>query len=332
MLYITTRDDKDAYTAPRTWKSDRAPDGGMFVPFKIPSLEQDEINALKGKTFGQTVAEIINIFFSVRLTAWDVDFCIGKNPVKTVSMNHRLIVAECWHNTDASYGYVVDMLYSKICGNDERCDKSTEWPRIAVRIAVLFGIYGELIRLGSADSEHSVDIAVPAEDFETPMAAWYARQMGLPVGTIICSCMESSAIWDVIRRGEVSTAGNALPNGLERLIHGTLGCEEVHRYLAASDRGGVYSVSGELLSEINNGVFAAVVGKTRINSIIKSMHTTNSYIIDPQTALAYGGLQDYRASTGESRPALLLADKNPRHSSDLIAGAIGISAEELEIV
>ena len=79
MLYATTRSKTDTYTAHRTLFEDRAPDGGFFVPFRMPNVD---IQSLKENSFSEAVAEILNVFFSTGITAWDVDCCIGKSAAK----------------------------------------------------------------------------------------------------------------------------------------------------------------------------------------------------------------------------------------------------------
>ena len=64
MLYITTRDNKDTFTAHRALTEAYAPDGGGFVPFRLPTYAPDEIATLKEKNFGTIVAEILNSIFS----------------------------------------------------------------------------------------------------------------------------------------------------------------------------------------------------------------------------------------------------------------------------
>ena len=44
MLYITTRGDRDAFTAHRTLCTDRAPDHGCFIPMRFPKFSEKEIN------------------------------------------------------------------------------------------------------------------------------------------------------------------------------------------------------------------------------------------------------------------------------------------------
>lgn len=328
MLYITTRSDKDAFTAARTWKLDYAADGGLFVPFQLPHFDIEEITELKNKAFGQTVADIMNLFFSARMNSWDVDFMIGRNPVKVISMNHRLAVAEIWHNSEGLYSFAEKELYKKIAGNDAAGRDVSEWVRIAVRIAFIFGVFGEMMRQDLVDPGQLVDVSVPSIDFTAPAAALYARKMGLPIGSIICTCEEDSPVWDIIRRCEVSTSGKKMPEGVERLLQAQLGCNESRRYIEICEKKGIYAVDEALFGKLNCGMSAAVVGNQRISAVIRSMYRTNSYVIDPDTAFVYGGLQDYRAGVGESRSALIFAEKNPDFSMDNISTAIGISSNE----
>lgn len=324
MLYVSTRNRTNSFTAHRALHEDRAPDGGMFVPFQLPFFTDSLIRAMQEAAFGEVVANLLNLFFSTRLTGWDVESCIGRHPIKLVAMNHRLIIAEVWHNLESDCAYTEQVLYNRLCGSDG--EQVTDWAKIAIRIALLFGIFAEL----SASGLCQMDISVTAEDFTTPMAVWYARRMGLPISTIICCGDESSAAWDLIHRGELNT--NAAFNhagGLERLIYGTLGLQETLRYLDVCHRRGTYQISELAQQTLGSGLFAAVVGSTRVPSVISSVYRTSGYILDPHTAVSYGGLQDYRARSGESRATLVLAQRSPVFDAEKITGILGISAEEL---
>lgn len=334
MLYVSTRNRADAYTAYRALHENLAPDGGRFVPFQLTAFSNEEIEGLKEKSFGETVAYILNLFFSARLNSWDVDFCIGRNPLKLVSLGRRTIVGEIWRNPDSAYAYIEKSLYHKMSG---AMAKPTDWARIAIRIAVLFGLYGELASLGI----DSFDIALAARDFSMPMAAWYAGQMGLPVGTIICSCNENGAPWDLIHKGEFNTGATVIktdfpeldvahPAGLERLIFAVLGESGVANYLDISAKNGIYHLEDtDAQSVLNQKLYTCVVGAQRIDSVIRSVYRTNAYAMAPYTAFAYGALQDYRAGTGENRTTLLLAENSPILFAQRIANAVGVPEKEL---
>lgn len=340
MLYITTRDKFDTFTEAHALRKSRAANGGLFLPFRMPAFSNEEIGALKNKSFGQTVAETLNAFFFCGMTGWDVEFAIGRYPAKLTGMNHRIWIAELWHNQSWEYAKLERSLSERICP-DNMGREIPSWVRIAIRIAVLFAVYGEMLRADSGLAGKTFDAAVPTGDFSAAMALWYARSMGLPVGNIVCGCNENSAVWDLLHIGEFRTdtpvettttkeADIAVPEELERLIHATLGIPETQRYCEICGRGDIYSPRAGMLEPLRKGMFSAVVSQTRLEGLIPSVYHTSGCILSPYTALAYGALQDYRAKTGESRTALLLADKNPVCDGKLVASAMGISEGELK--
>lgn len=340
MLYVTTRDKTNVCTAYRTLGQDRGDDGGFFVPFHMPKLDREQIEELKDKTFGQNVADVLNLLFKARLDGWDVDFCIGRYPTKLVTMSHRIVFAEVWHNPDLDFARLVRNLTSRIRGTEDTAGEPTNWAWIAVRIAVLVGVFGELLRVNMVDIDRPVDVAVPSGDFTAPMAVWYAREMGLPVANIICGCNDNGGIWDLLHHGELHTdavasrtltpAGDhTVPPDLERLIHATLGAAETDRFLKACAEGRTYRPPELLFENMRRGMYAGVVSGSRMESIIRSFYNTSTYMMDPYSALAYCSLQDYRTRYAVNRTALVLSEKSPAHAAPIVAKALGISVEEL---
>ena len=300
MLYVTTRDNKDAFTAHRVLSANTAADGGLYVPFRLPVYEENDIVQLADKSFGQIVAEVLNQFYGARLSGWDVELAIGKNTSKVAAMSHRIAVAELWHNPTGKFSYLVDSLYSAI--HDAKDQKTTEWFVVSVRIAVLFGLYAMLVQQNIVPLGQMVDIAVPVEDFSAPAAGLYARKMGLPIGTIVCTGDDNSVVWDLLHRGTFITSG-----------------------VGAS----LYSVSEEQLPILSEGFFCAVAGAMRSSNTINSVYRSNQYIMDPGAAVCYGGLQDYRARTGESCITLIMSENTPMDASKEILAATGLTYEKM---
>lgn len=328
MLYITTRDNRDAYTAHRALHENLAPDGGAYVPFRMPLLSNEEIAELVSESFGQTVAEILNRFFACGLSGWDVDFCIGRNPLKLVTMSHRIVVAELWHNLDGAYDHIVSSLFNRLCGTVS--NSVTEWFTLAAHIAVLFGIYSEMCRNNTISVGDKIDITLRADEFSIPLAAVYARQMGLPLEVIIFTCENDGGLWDMIHLGELSpSAATVNPIGYERLIHATLGNSGVASLHSAMLAKKTYRINEDMVTAFNRGLFCSVTGKNRGSQNVNSIYRSNSYIIDPVTALSIGGLQDYRAKTGESKLTLALSCTSPMNCVAQISDATGISQEKL---
>ncbi len=340
MLYVTTTEKNDAFTAPRTFLQDRGPDGGLFVPRQFPGFTTEQFAQLEQKSFGERMAQILNEFFSCQLTGWDIDSAIGRCPVKVETMSHRIIFAELWQNLDGSYARLERVLAEKIRGDGDVTAKPSSWIRIAVRIAILFSLFAELVRAGELDWSHSVDVSACAGDMSGVMSTWYAREMGLPIGNIICSCNENSALWDLLHHGAMKTdlpkintttplADTGLPVELERLIFAVMGWEQTAQYQAVCRERGLYVPPAENYSSLKSGMYAAVVSMARVDALIPSVYRTNSYVIGPYTALAYGGLTDYRAKTGQTRTALILAERSPLEDRAETARSMSMTEQQL---
>lgn len=331
MLYITTRSRRDAYTAQRALRESRGPDGGMYLPFRAPLYTPEEWKELAAAPFGQRVAEILNRLFGTRLTCWDVDVCIGRNPVPLVSLGHRTLAAELWRNPGLSYDYMARELAEQLLGQP---DYRTGWLAIALRVALLFGIFGQL------PTEEPTDISLISGDFFAPISAYYAKQWGLPIGTIICCCNENSGLWELLCHGQLRTdatsvrtaipeADVALPEQLERLIFEAGGEAEVARYLEVCRRGGAYAPSDPVLANLGRDFRVSVVSSSRIGQTISSVYRTHNYVLSPAAALSYAGLMDARAKPGLHKTALILAEKSPMLDAGYTAASLGIAETEL---
>ncbi len=330
MLYITTRSNDITFTSHRALVENQAPDGGYYAPFYLPVYSPEEIAALKHRSFSQIVADILNTFFSARLTGWDVDFCIGRNAVRLMSISHRIVIAELWHNTDAKFSGTISALYAKICGT-ENGSVPTDWASTAIRIAVMFGIYGRMLQSDLLEAGECFDLSVPVDDYQTPISVFYARQMGLPIDVIVSASEDNGVVWDMIHRGAINTKGvnERLKAGLEKLVYATLGCSYVEKFSQACEKGSIFALTEEELPVLNKGLFCTVAGHNRASDTINSLFRSNAYIVDPVTALCYAGSQDYRAKTGDNHVTLLLAERTPMDFAGKISQATGVSAMSL---
>ena len=333
MLYVTTRDRSHPCTTQQILLENRSTDGGFYIPFKMPSFSKEDIDLLAEKSFGQCVADILNLLFDADLSGWDIDFCIGRYPVRLEPLNSRIVIGEAWHNPDWDYARLVRNLAKLICQNNT---DPGEWMKIGIRIAVLFGTYGQLLRHGI----QLADIAAVSGDFSIPMSAWYARKLGLPIGNIVCICNENKSVWDLICYGQMRTdilsistaleeADVAIPEGLERLICECGGNDEVFQYLDAYRSGRMYTADDAMFKQLQKGLHVSVVSTSRIQETISGVYRTHSYLMTSATALAYAGLMDYRSRTGETRTGIVWSEKSPIHTVGHISKALGISEYEL---
>lgn len=340
MLYVTTRIPDDAFTAHRVLTEDRGPEGGLFAPMRSPLYTPEQIRQLADGSFSQNVADVMNLLFNTDLDGWAVEFAIGRYPIRTVNLGSKVTVAELWHNPQWQFERLARNLTKLVLGSEEELPAS-DWMLVGCRIAMLFGIYGELVHTGQLDAGGLLDIAVPSGDFSAPMAAWYAREWGLPIGNIAVCCNENNGLWNLFRQGELRTdavavrtglpaCDHGVPPGLERLIHSALGPAEALRYAECCRAGGVYQLAEHLCKQLGRGIFVSVVSQHRTESMIGGIYRSFGYICEPHTALAYSGLADYKARAGEGRLALILSEESPAFHVGTVSGCLGISGKILK--
>lgn len=341
MLYLTTRTPNDTYTPARTLTDDRAPDGGFFVPMRLPKLDKQQLRQLAQNSFSQNVADIVNLCFGTNLDSWSVEFAIGRYPVKTVAIGSREIVAEVWHNPLWKFERLVRGIEKAIRQSDDVRDVSSDWLMIASRMAVLCGIVGDLMAQGRISSEEVIDVAYPCGNFSGPMAAWYAKQMGLPIGSILCCCNDNNGVWNLLHKGQIRTDAQPIstvapqcdvmsPEGLERLIFANLGIKSANAFAQAVRSGGTFYLEPEEQKKLRDCMYVPVTGSKRLESAVKSLYNSCAYPADVYTALCYSGMMDYRSVTGESRQVLIVSEESPNYSLPYLAKCLKTTPNELK--
>ena len=339
MLYLTTRTIHDTYTAARTLSEDRCPEGGFFVPLTFTQFSKSEIKKLSEKSFSQNVADIINLFFSTQLDSWSIEFSIGRYPVKLVPISSREMVAELWHNPVWKFERLAKGIEKAIRQSDDVSAVPTNWLMIASRIAVLFGIFGDMIHSGELKSNETIDVAVPSGDFSATMSVWYARQMGLPISTVLCCCNDNHAPWKLLHKGELRTdatpfvtpapaCDQVVPSNLERLIFANLGVKTTLEFTQACEKGHGFYLETDQLQKLRNGIYVPVTSQKRLDSAVNSLYRSCGYPADVYTALCYSGILDYRSVTGEGRHILILSEESPVYSGAYLSKCLGITPQE----
>lgn len=341
MLFITTRGKTDVYTAARTLQMDKGTDGGFFVPFRMPILQRQEVVELAKNKPSQNIADFLNMVFGTKLTDWDVELSLGRNGFQLTELGHKLVIGELWHNRSGRFSVSIRELARQVHPEGDIIGNPTEWVCMAIRIAVVFGMFTELLRKGLTSPDEPLNVAVCSGDFSQVMAVWYARKMGLPIGDIIIGCNENSAAWDLINRGELNTyatpkktstpdADYTVPTCMERLIHGACGHTEAMKLCWSIAEKESYVPEPTQWEQLRSGLFAAVISQVRLGIVIPSVFRSHQYIMDLYTALSYGALSDYRSRTGDGAMTLLISESSPLTDAQTVSQIMHISSEELK--
>lgn len=307
MLYLSTRNKADSFTAHRVLHSASAPDGGMFMPMQLPLQNDVALAAFERMSFGETTATILNIFFGSQLSGWDVDFAVGRQALDLVSAGYKVSLAESWHNPAGTHDYLLQRLYCLVLGQKYTAEKPNLWFQTVVNIAVLFGIYGKYSR----QEIYEFDVAVESGDLQMLLAIRYAKKMGLPVRKVILGSLDGDGLWEFLSYGDYQTNRKDLLVGFEALLWLDFGYREAEEYANAVINRHTYRLNEPKLTRFREDLFTTVVGDNRVKNVIDSTLRTNNYRMEESTARAFGALQDYRAKTGENKNTLLFSRNAP---------------------
>lgn len=310
MLYVTTRGTRDAFTAHRTLCANKAPDNGYFIPMRFPQFSQDEVRSMVESSFEETVACILNLFFPAGLTKWDVGLFVGMNTARTIELSPKIVLAELWHNPGNCFDHVISGLFRRVIGKETNSAPS-EWFCITVKIAILFGLYGELCRCNILSFGETIDLSLPADNFSYPIAAIYANTIGLPIGELLCNCSRTQEVWNLIHRGTLNISGlsDDLRAGLERFLFHRLKKAECILDMRS------YEAEPNEKACLQSGLFCTVSGKERIVQAQKGVIGSNKKFVTPNAALCFSGLGDYRAKTGDCRLTMIIEEEQQVASS-----------------
>lgn len=303
MLYLSTKNKADSFTAYKVLRSAVIPDGGLFMPMQVPVQNDVALAQFEQISFGEAVAAVVNLFFGTKLSGWDIDLEVGRQAVDLVSIGHKVSVVESRHNPTGLHSCFVQRLYNLALGDRQNTLQPNAWFCTVARIAILFGIYGKCCRR----EVYEFDVAVDAADWQMLLAVRYAQKMGLPVNKIILGCSDGDGLWDFLSYGDYTAAKKERNIGFEALLWLEFGYDEVSRYHASLENKLTYRLNTIRLESFRKDLFVTVVGDKRAKNVVESTAMTNQYQMDTYTARAFGALLNYRAKTGENKNTLLFA-------------------------
>ena len=214
---------------------------------------------------------------------------------------------------------------------------SINWGRVLPQIVYYISAYCDLLQSEQIASGQEINVCVPTGNFGNILAGYYARQMGVPIKTLICASKQNNVLTDFIRTGiydrnrpfyhTTSPSMDILvSSNLERLIFELSGREDglVRGYMEQLADSGRYQVSAQLHKKIQELFAAGCCDDGQASRTIERVWRQFDYLIDPHTAVAFHVLEEYRASTGDDTPAVVVSTASPFKFCTSVLSALGV--------
>ena len=211
---------------------------------------------------------------------------------------------------------------------------SINWGRLVPQIVYYFYAYFRLVEQGAAAWGSPVDFCVPTGNFGDILAGYYAKQMGLPVGRLVCASNKNNVLTDFLRTGTYDARRTfykttspsmdiLISSNLERLLYHVSGSsEKVAAWMQRLAETGVYTVDAETLAKIQESFAAGCADDAAGFTEIKARFAEDNYLCDTHTAVAFRVAKDL----GTETPMAVLSTASPFKFPRDVLAALGEDA------
>ena len=212
---------------------------------------------------------------------------------------------------------------------------SINWGRVLPQIVYYISAYCDLLRDGKIQPGQTVNVCVPTGNFGNILAAYYAKEMGVPIGKLICASNSNNVLTDFIRTGHYDrnrkfyntmspSMDILISSNLERLLFAlTKDADEVKGYMEQLAATGAYQVRPAVFSHMEKVFKGYCCDDEQTQKVIGKVYKEHGYLIDPHTAVAFSAVDQYRQETGEETACIVVSTASPFKFCDSVLGALG---------
>lgn len=211
---------------------------------------------------------------------------------------------------------------------------SINWGRLVPQIVYYFYAYFRLAEQGAIGWGEPVDFCVPTGNFGDILAGYYAKQMGLPVGKLVCASNKNNVLTDFIRTGTYDARRTfykttspsmdiLISSNLERLLYHVSGSsEKVSAWMRELAQTGRYTVDLDTLTRIQETFSAGFAGDEESAEEIRERFEEDHYLCDTHTAVAFRVAETCRSEA----PMVVLSTASPFKFPRDVLSALGKAA------
>ena len=214
--------------------------------------------------------------------------------------------------------------------------------RLVPQIVYYVYAYARLVKQGRIQAGQEINVVVPTGNFGNILAAFYAKQMGLPIHKLICASNENKVLFDFFctgtydrKRDFILTTSPSMDilisSNLERLIYRITGedAEKCAELMNALNQGGEYTITEEMKAGLAD-FYGNYCSEGETKEAISATYYGSNYVIDPHTAVAAGVYQKYLRDTEDHTPTVIASTASPYKFTRSVMEAVSDRYEDLD--
>lgn len=206
--------------------------------------------------------------------------------------------------------------------------------RLVPQVVYYVYSYVKLLKEGVLHDGETLNVVVPTGNFGNILAAYYAKQMGVPLGKLNCASNENKVLYDFFSTGTydrnrafILTSSPSMDilisSNLERLIYKVAGDDarkNADLMKQLSEKGN-YEITPSMREELKGFVGGYATEKETADTI-KRIYEETDYVIDTHTAVAASVYHEYKKESGDNTKTLIASTASPYKFTRSVMNAI----------
>lgn len=214
---------------------------------------------------------------------------------------------------------------------------SINWGRLVPQIVYYCSAYADMLEKGRVALGETMDVVVPTGNFGNILAAYYAKQMGVPIGTLVCASNANNVLTDFLTTGTYDrnrqfyttmspSMDILISSNLERLLFHLSGEDDaaVREWMAQLTGTGRYTVTEDVFEKIKASFAAGCADDETVSGVIRETYETDGYLSDTHTGVAITVYRNYCKETGSETPTVIASTASPyKFSKSVLTAVLG---------
>src|SRR5574344_188896 len=201
---------------------------------------------------------------------------------------------------------------------------SINWGRLVPQIAYYVYSYVELARTEKIEDGEEINIVVPTGNFGNILAAWFAKQMGIPVRRLICASNRNKVLCDFFSTGTYDRKREffkttspsmdiLISSNLERLLFEVTGGDSsaVRTWMKSLSEVGSYSVDPKTLKTLQRNFVGGFADETGVAKTILDVYDRTDNVIDTHTAVGFNIYSRYHQRSNDECKTVFASTASP---------------------
>ncbi len=201
---------------------------------------------------------------------------------------------------------------------------SINWGRLAPQIAYYWSAYADMLNAEKLQDGESLNFSVPTGNFGNILAAWYANQMGLPIGKLICASNRNNVLSDFLAQGTYNAKREfyqtvtpsmdiLVSSNLERLLFELSHQNScyIKERMDSLQSSGIYSVGPEMMKRLHEKFVGGFTDDRGSIRTIREVYDDFDHVIDPHTAVAFNVYRRYEQRSKDESPVVFVSTASP---------------------